>query len=162
MNCVVDGCARDRSPKAGYGMCAMHYRRKKDTGTTELTRPTLEERFWSKVVRPSLAECWGWAGSKSHGYGQMSSGLGRGNAPLKAHRLSYELHYGPVPKGLEVCHSCDNPECSNPLHLWLGTHHDNMRDAANKGRIGRHPNSINNLRPGSTGHIGATPIEKAA
>lgn len=93
---------------------------------------TVEERFWSKVNKSSLATaCWLWiASTDSNGYGVSHNSL----KVVKAHRHSWELHNGPIPKGMCVLHHCDNPPCIRPDHLFLGTHADNALDKVKKGR----------------------------
>lgn len=77
------------------------------------------------------ADCWLWFGPKNaKGYGLLSV---KGQH-WSAHRLSYHVHKGPIPKGMLVCHSCDVRNCVNPDHLWLGTNDDNQLDAWKKGR----------------------------
>jgi hypothetical protein len=86
-------------------------------------------RFWSKVQKTEY--CWLWIGRiDQEGYGRLD----KNNKGILAHRLSYELHNGLIPNGLDVLHTCDNPKCVNPEHLWIGTHTDNMRDMFAKGR----------------------------
>jgi hypothetical protein len=92
-----------------------------------------EERFW-KHVKKSPDGCWLWIGGTARGgYGEFNAGgLKRGN--ISSHRFSYELHYGPIPEGMDICHHCDTPACVRPDHLFVGTRSDNVQDMLRKNR----------------------------
>lgn len=98
-------------------------------------RRTPEERFWKFVTEGPEDECWLWQGAKmtGTGYGAISkSGYNAGR--VLAHRVSWVLHYGAIPEGMFVCHTCDVRHCVNPHHLFLGSAKDNMEDMWSKNR----------------------------
>jgi DNA modification methylase len=89
------------------------------------------ERFWSKADKSG--GCWTWTASRDiQGYGRFALNAKKRN--VYAHRLAWELANGPIPDGMHVLHYCDNPPCVRPAHLFIGSHADNMRDMAAKGR----------------------------
>lgn len=94
-----------------------------------MVRASTEDRFWSKVEKSD--GCWEWQGSRTKGYGKFWAGSG---GLVRAPRFSWKLHNGPIPDGLHVLHSCDNPPCVRPDHLFLGTNLENIRDRMAKGR----------------------------
>ena len=94
----------------------------------------VEIRFWAFVEKTD--GCWNWNGTKTpNGYGAIHGFKNGKRTTLRAHRISHEIHHGPIPDGMDVMHSCDNRLCVNPAHLSYGTRHDNMVDAARKSRI---------------------------
>lgn len=89
------------------------------------------DRFFQKVEKTE--SCWIWRGAlNSKGYGAF----GVHGKSVSAHRYSYEMHIGPIPKGLYICHSCDTPSCVNPEHLWAGSPSENVKDMFLKDRQG--------------------------
>ena len=97
----------------------------------------LAPRFWAKVNIAGEDECWLWIGAK--GWHDWKSDYQIGllyyyRRRLPAHRLAWQLAYGPIPPGICVLHSCDVPLCVNPNHLFLGTTADNTADRTKKGR----------------------------
>lgn len=93
---------------------------------------TSEERFWRYVDRTDDG-CWLWTGylNAQTGYGRFYP---RGGPIVGAHRFMWEIQHGPIPSGMEVCHTCDVRPCVRPDHLFLGTRADNVRDMMAKGR----------------------------
>lgn len=97
-------------------------------------KTSLKKRFWAKVNKngsvqnhvPRIGKCWEWTASLWKGYGRISK--------KRAHRASWEIHKGEIPKGKQVLHKCDNRKCIRPSHLFLGTDKDNAADRDAKGR----------------------------
>lgn len=95
----------------------------------------IADRFWKKVRKTE--QCWLWIGARQGSnkwkYGVLNLGR-RGHGIMRAHRLSWQIHHGPVPDGMWVLHRCDTPLCIRPDHLFLGTPSDNSLDMLRKGR----------------------------
>lgn len=102
----------------------------------QYTSLPMPERFWQKVNVAGPNDCWQWTAYRANP-GRHKLGYGQFNNHGKiesAHRVAWELTFGSIPEGMKVCHSCDNPLCCNPNHLFLGTQSDNVRDMDTKGR----------------------------
>ena len=92
---------------------------------------TLRERFDKKWIPEPYSGCWLWTASiDTGGYGQIK----KTDRLVHAHRVSWELHNGPIPEGLDCLHQCNTRACVNPDHLWLGTAIDNMKHCYAEGR----------------------------
>lgn len=138
MKCLFDECERNAISKS---YCDKHYRRwlkygdVNNSGSRKVDDGNAIERFHKKY-HINENGCWIWAAgtrpnSKGTLYPRHWSDDGKS---IGAHRFSYELIHGAIPKSLYVCHKCDTPLCVNPDHLFVGTHHDNMKDMVQKHR----------------------------
>lgn len=102
-------------------------------GNNKISEDLREELFWSKVDKKDLHECWPYKEFKdSKGYGKFWNG----EMKMYANRMAWEYHYKQkVPKGMLICHSCNNPICCNPMHLYCGTYSDNLNDSLKEGGV---------------------------
>lgn len=97
--------------------------------------PKIVQRFWDRIfIVPYDNGCWLWTAGTSSGYGAISIWP---NGMIRTHVLSWIIHFGPVPEGNYVCHTCDIRICARPHHLWLGNHEENQLDKVSKGRQNR-------------------------
>lgn len=135
--CCIKGC--DNAVHSG-GMCINHHRSTQKYGSPVASkmaswrwlRLSHEERFWIQVGKTD--GCWLWlSGKDADGYGGFNADHD-GVTYRRAHRYSYALHHGPIPTGMQVCHTCDTPSCVRPDHLFLGSIAENMADKMAKGR----------------------------
>lgn len=107
----------------------------------------IEKRFWSKIRKGGDSECWEWTAAKNaRGYGSLGFRLEGELRTFLSHRVAWVLNGRDIPHGLLVCHTCDNPPCCNPAHLFVGTSMDNARDRDNKGRGGAARGDANGSR----------------
>ena len=121
-------------------------------------RQPIGDRLERSVEIDPVTECWEWQLSKNKlGYGLMRYE----NKMRTPHRVSYEYYNNTtIPPGMCVCHTCDNPSCINPNHLWLGTRQDNTKDMESKDRqmYFGHKSMVGVSRPKKTcvhcGHVG--------
>ena len=140
--CTTPHCQGYPGRKVRRGLCQRCYDRA--LRAKRLPPPEIEltvaERFysrtrWSNEPHPVLGtKCLLWIAGKRCAFGYGGFKLSRGSIALLAHRASWILFNGSIPDGKWVLHKCDVPACVNPSHLFLGTHDDNMRDMAVKGR----------------------------
>jgi hypothetical protein len=91
----------------------------------------LHKHFLKYVIKNENG-CWGWTGGPSKKYGALQ--YGENKKSISAHRASWIIHKGEIPAGMFVCHTCDNPPCTKPEHLFLGTPKDNVQDMISKKR----------------------------
>lgn len=132
---VIVGCSFSGCELAHYAksLCRMHWQRNHTNGTPEVFCFDRSESVKQRLKRKSMSvgECLEYTGARDKdGYGIYS--LGKRNP--RAHRVAYVESFGPIPAGVMVRHTCDNPPCINPRHLMLGTGIDNSRDMVLRGR----------------------------
>lgn len=139
---LCEVCSSPFHPWKGREKTSRTCSRKCNGAISRLMNSNSEADFDSYFAKEG--RCWEWKGPmRWNGYGIFSL---RG-ASLLAHRYSYERSKGNIPEGLFVCHTCDNPPCVNPDHLWLGTHAENLEDMRVKGRAHKGPSVHSEAHP---------------
>jgi transposase len=133
--CTIDGCGRKH---AAHGLCMAHYNRRNsgmplDVPLREVFQTDdLHERLRHYCPEGAPDECWEWTRARNKNYGMIAIGDGKLRG---AHIVAWELaNDRKLPEGMVIRHSCDNPPCTNPRHLLLGTHGDNVNDKVSRGR----------------------------
>jgi hypothetical protein len=114
------------------------------SGLFRFKNPKQSWRFWKRINQsgpipehcPEVGPCWTWTGGFAFtgGRGIYRFKVDGKNYIIAAHRLSYMFFKGPIKDGMDVCHKCDNEDCVNPDHLWIGTRKENMMDKVAKKR----------------------------
>lgn len=129
--CTIEGCEKDHFC---HGLCAMHdARRRRNKPLLDIRNKKYEsflECYEDNIKKNLEAGCWEWQSTTRKGYGWMCVK----NERIACHRFAYTNFIGEIPDGMWVLHKCDNPLCSAPSHLFLGTHSENMQDCINKKR----------------------------
>ncbi|MDE2024909.1 MAG: HNH endonuclease [Patescibacteria group bacterium] len=99
-------------------------------------RKSILERFENSYIKNEKTGCWEWIkGLDRQGYGQIHDYDKQGKRITRyAHRISFEIYKHKIPNNKLICHSCDNPKCVNPKHLWIGTTQENVDDKLKKNR----------------------------
>lgn len=141
-NCSIPNCTRQIYAR---DWCSLHYQRWRHRGGDPAVRfPTrgplpipAAERFWSKVDSSGGPNaCWPFLGGRDSkdGYGRFWYD----GHTIAAHRAALLISGVNIPEGLSVCHTCDNPPCCNPRHLFVGSNLDNIADMVSKERHSHH------------------------